>query len=61
MGFEQKSKKKLFKFNLQNHPFDKPILNFPKHRNLQCEPLGIWMNAGNEDEVSESFLFAFHF
>ena len=62
MGFEQKlSKKNTFWFNLQNHPSDLPILNFAKRQNLQCDLSSILMNAGNEEEVSESFSFAFYF
>ena len=62
MGFEQKRlKKNIFWFNLQNHPSDQPILNFAERQNLQWELLSIWMNASNEEEVPESFSFAFCF
>ena len=63
MGFKQKLSKKIF-FNssdFQDDPSDQPILNFAKRQNLQCELSSIWMNAGNEEEVSESFSFAFYF
>ena len=57
MDFEQNFRKK--KINLQNHLSDQPIL--AKRKNLQCELSSIWMNASNEEEVSESFSFTFHF
>ena len=51
MGFEQK----LIYFNsiYKNHP--------SKRQNVQCELSSIWKNADNEEEVSESFSFAFYF
>ena len=49
MGFEQK----LIYFN--------SIYKITRRQNVQCELSRIWMNADNEEEVSESFLFAFYF
>ena len=55
MDFEQNFWKKYIWINLQNHPSDQPIL--AKRKNLQCELSSIWMNASNEEEISESFSF----
>ena len=57
MDFEQNFWKKYIWINLQNHPSDQPIL--AKRKNLQCELSSIWMNASNEEEISESFSFIF--
>ena len=63
MGFEQKLSKKLYFNSIYKimHPSDQPILNFAKRQNLLCQLSSIWMNAGNEEEVSESFSFSFYF
>ena len=52
MCFEQNLSKKYILIQL--------ILNFAKRQNLQCELWSIRMNASNEEEVSESFTFAFY-
>ena len=56
MGFEQKFlEKKYFNSVYKITRLDQPTLNFAKRQNSQCELSSNWVNASNEEEVSESF------
>ena len=62
MGFEQNFRKK--KFNSIKSPIrpaNSELHQVPKLTMWTVKLSSIWMNASNEEEVSESFSFAFYF
>ena len=60
MRFEQNFRKTYFLIQFTKQPVQTANSNFAKRQNLQCDLLSIWMNASNEEEVSESFSFTLY-
>ena len=62
MGFEQTFRKKYILIQFTKSPIrpaNSELCQVPKLTMRAVKLSGIWMNASNEEEVSESFSFAF--